>query len=119
MKRIKFLALPLLVLLAVSFTSCIARDTELGGTSALVGTWAWLGEPYYVFNSDGSGTMPPNISINWGTGNGILAICNTPFMCRGNCPAPMEWNYVLDGDELTLNSRLPLLSAATLTYTRQ
>ena len=83
---------------------------------ALVGTWYWMESPYYVFEADGSGTMVGQ-DINWLAENGVLAICITPDLCRGNCNAPAEWYYVLDRDQLDLTSRV--VPDTTFTYTRR
>lgn len=84
--------------------------------ATLVGTWYWIGVPYYVLNANGEGTMA-GMPIRWTSANGILAICVTPEMCGTECIAPAEWYYVLDGNELTLTSTL--FDFMTFTYTRR
>jgi len=82
---------------------------------ALVGTWYWLGSPYYVLEANGRGTMMGS-NIRWSTTDGVLYICNTPNMCGNNCPLPTAWNYTIEGNQLRLESRItPDLS---FTYTR-
>jgi hypothetical protein len=89
--------------------------------SGLIGIWNWMGSPYYLFEANGEGIMAFNTlleqSIRWTTDNGILSICTTPDVCGNTCFAPMEWYYVIDGNQLDLTSRSgPALS---FTYTRQ
>lgn len=85
-----------------------------GGTD-LVGTWNWMGVPFYTFNASGSGEMS-GLPINWTRANNILSICNTPDFCQGNCIAPAEWDYTISGRYLTITSRL--IPTMTYTYTR-
>jgi len=81
----------------------------------LIGVWAWMNNPYYIFEVGGTGMMGTT-PINWSASNGILSICNTPSLCQGDCIAPMEWYYILEANQLTLTSTLiPGLSYA---YTR-
>ena len=82
----------------------------------LVGTWIWSGIPYYVFEADGRGTMS-GMDIRWTTNRGILTVCTTPELCGNTCLAPQEWYYVVEGNRLTLTSRL--LQDMTFTYTRR
>jgi|GEM_PF-2289024 len=84
--------------------------------ASLVGTWLWLGSPYYVFETGGRGTMS-GMAILWSTSNGVLRICSTPDLCGSTCIAPAEWNYVLTGNQLTLTSRV--IDSLTFTYTRR
>ena len=84
--------------------------------SPLIGTWIWMGSPYYVFESGGRGTMG-GMDIRWSASNGVLSICNTPDFCGNTCIAPAEWNYVISGNQLTLTSRL--IPDLTFTYTRR
>ena len=72
---------------------------------ALVGTWYWLGSPFYIFNANGSGMMGTS-EINWTAANGVLGVCVTPDLCRGDCIAPSEWYYTIDGNRLVLVSRI-------------
>ena len=75
-------------------------------THALVGTtWNWEGMTFYVFSSNGHGTMGGQ-NIHWWTNNGILSICTTPESCGNTCILPSEWYYIIEGDQLTLTSRL-------------
>ncbi|MCL2572610.1 MAG: hypothetical protein FWE11_09425 [Defluviitaleaceae bacterium] len=69
----------------------------------MVGSWIWMGMPYYVLEPDGNGTMS-NMPIRWWTGNGVFSVCNTPDVCQGNCLIPQEWYYSLDGERLVLIS---------------
>jgi len=84
--------------------------------SALEGTWLWMHAPYYVFNANGHGTMVGN-DIRWAARNGVLSICNTPDECGNTCLAPMEWNYIISGDQLTLSSLL--VPGMEYTYVRR
>lgn len=84
--------------------------------TALVGTWLWMGTPYYVLEADGQGTMA-SLDINWTANDGVLAICNTPALCGGNCSLPAEWYYEIDGNELNLTSTI--IPDMSYTYTRQ
>ena len=79
--------------------------------TALVGTWLLMemegvplteGVPYFIFNYDGSGTMLER-EIFWSSSNGILSVCITHEWCGdGACAAPLPWEYVLDGYQLTI-----------------
>jgi len=90
-------------------------DIDLTG-HPLVGTWAWFGSDYYVLNADGRGSML-GTDIIWTAHNGILAICNTPGNCQGNCPAPMEWYYTIEGNQLNLAMRT--MPDVSYDYTRR
>jgi len=92
----------------VNNEACI---TQMGAT--LVGSWYWLGSPYYVFNDDGRGEMVGS-DIRWVAENGVLFICVTPDFCGDGCVLPTEWYYTVDGSELTLSGRTTGLS---FTYT--
>jgi len=81
-----------------------------------IGTWLWMDSPYYVFEAGGTGTMSGN-AIHWTVSDGVLLICSTPRFCGGSCTAPTRWNYVLDGDHLTLSGRI--LVPVTFNYVRQ
>jgi len=89
--------------------------SELASDS-LVGTWYWMGSPYYILYDNGEGTMSGS-AIRWAAADGILSICNTPAICSTTCLAPAEWHYIIEGDELTLTSTLVALM--TFTYTRR
>ena len=91
---------------------------QTSDTSSIVGTWLWMGTPYYVFNEDGTGTMAGE-DIFWTTRNGVLSVCTTPDLCddASSCILPSEWDYEIDGDELTLDSRQ--LENFSFTYTRR
>ena len=91
-------------------------NDETSDTASLVGTWLWLGTPYYVFYEDGTGTMAGS-DILWTTSNGVLSICSTPGVCGDTCLFPSEWDYEIDGSELTLDSRQ--LANVSFTYTRR
>jgi len=97
----------------VANSEYVMQEEVLGTT--LEGTWLWMGITYYVFESDGTGTMG-GLDINWSSRAGVLSICGTPALCMGNCFAPTEWYYSVEGDQLTLISRIS--SALTYTYTR-
>jgi len=84
--------------------------------NGLAGAWLWLGNAFYVFEADGSGLMTSQ-AINWEANNGVLGICITPERCTDGCTAPVEWYYVVDGDELALTSRL--MPDMSYTYTRR
>ena len=88
---------------------------------ALVGTWDWFGSPYYLFEANGEGKIAPGStleqSIRWTASNGVLAVCVSPQFCGDRCLAPMEWYYVITGDQLELTSRLD--PAISYTYTRR
>ena len=81
----------------------------------LVGTWIWMGSPYYVFESDGNGTMA-GAAIRWTAGDGVVSICTTPETCGTRCIAPMEWYYEFEGDQLTLTSTI--IAGMSYHYTR-
>jgi len=92
------------------------EEPDAQGAQTLEGTWLWMGSPYYVFEAGGRGTMSGS-DIRWTTSRGVLSICSTPDVCGGTCIAPMEWYYVLDGNDLTLTSTL--LDDVTFAYTRR
>lgn len=77
------------------------QQQEITHESDLIGTWNWMGTPYYVFNGDGTGIMADDI-INWWVSDGILSICWTPSVCGNNCPTPLRWQYTISGNSLTL-----------------
>ena len=82
--------------------------------ASLAGTWDWVIIPgvttqYYVLNANGTGTMgtpPDTIDIRWTARNGVFSVCVTPDFCGNDCIAPVEWDYALSGNNLTLTSRL-------------
>ena len=112
----KILAILLVVVISLSLAACggysFGRSQE---GSPLIGTWLCMGSTYYVFDADGRGTMAGS-GINWSARNGVLSICNTPILCRNRCPAPAQWRYTLDGDNLTLTSTV--VPGMTFDYTR-
>lgn len=93
----------------------VETPAEVANTT-LIGTWYWIGTPYYVLNENGEGTMA-GTPIGWTAANGILSICITPTICGTTCIAPAEWYYVLEGNELVLTSTI--ISGMTFTYTRR
>ena len=96
------------------FTHWHGEDNNF--STDLVGTWLFHGEPYYILEANGTGMMSV-VAINWIAHDGILAVCNTPRICRGNCRAPQRWEYEISGNELTLTN--PVISRIAFTYTRQ
>lgn len=78
--------------------------------SALIGSWDWndLGV-YYVFNADGTGTrgfeaLPDMMAeFDWTAENGILRITVTEGL--GLTGFAEEWNYVIVGNQLDIDSR--------------
>jgi len=80
----------------------------------LVGLWDYAGITYFVFESDGTGTMLEQ-SIGWQASSGILVICITPEQCQSICSAPVEWYYTIEGSNLTLNSLMIPDAVYTLT----
>ena len=89
-------------------TPAPAQSPAPAGQS-LVGTWALyefadLGMPFFIFRADGTATMY-DTELGWTAINGILGLCSTPELCRGNCSAPGEWYYTLEGNVLTLEGR--------------
>jgi len=85
----------------------------------LVGTWNWMGTPYYVFNADGSGEriiFNETNPITWTVNDGIIIICTTPDRCGASCRAPEEWIYEVDGDSMVLTSNQ--VPGMRFTYTR-
>ena len=121
-----FAALVVVAALAVGLAGCGSDDdngngngTATGGatTSALVGTWDWLGIPYYVFNADGTGTMFDS-PIRWTASNGVVSMCITPDTCGDTCADPnaWAWYYEISGNQLTITSTLT--EDLTFTYTR-
>lgn len=88
----------------------------------LEGTWYWMGMPYYLLEAGGSGVISPGTdfetNILWSASNGIFAFCSTPELCGtlARCIAPAEWYYEIEGDELTLTSRV--IPGMRYVYTR-
>ncbi|MCL2368064.1 MAG: hypothetical protein FWC72_03635 [Oscillospiraceae bacterium] len=79
-------------------------------TSSLVGSWDFDGlGVYYVFNADGTGLrgfelLPDMMAyIEWEAANGILQITVTEGF--GYTGFTEEWNYVIEGDVLSIDSR--------------
>ena len=79
-------------------------DDRTSDPALFLGTWLWLGDPYYVFEEDGTGLKGEH-EILWSVYNGILTMCTTPFTCGDNCRLPSEWDYIIEDDELILRSR--------------
>lgn len=79
---------------------------------SIIGTWNWMSSAWYTFNADGTGTQNPGgfmeQNFQWSTNNGILTITGMGF--------PQEWDYVIQGNQLTITSRL--LEGLSYTYTR-
>jgi len=75
-----------------------------------------MGMPYYVLESDGSGTMS-GMPIRWTSCGGVLTVCNTPDICGANCIAPADWYYTISGSQLTLV--ITLIAGMEFTYTRR
>lgn len=116
MRKIILFILTLAALLAFSACGMVGREMD-GGSPALVGSWDFPGfTPYYTFYEDGTGTMM-GAPIRWGARNGVLAVCNTPFMCRARCAAPALWDYTVSGNTLTLISQLT--DRLSFEYTRR
>jgi len=90
---------------------------------SLVGTWNWLGVPFYRFDNGGRGVVLPGdpleADIRWWTRSGVLGICITPDFCGNTCIAPVEWYYVFagNGNQLILTSRL--MPEVSYLYTRR
>ena len=93
-----------------------AQEPEPQAAGSLEGTWLWMGSPYYEFEAGGRGTMSGS-NIRWSTSRGVLSICSTPDICGNTCHAPMEWYYVLAGNELTLTSTI--IDDMVFEYTRR
>ena len=95
-------------------------DPEAPAAQTLVGTWNFLGLPFYVFEADGRGLMSSGtdleLDIRWTAHNGVLSICITPDICGITCIAPAEYYYTIEGNQLTLTSTL--IPELTFTYTR-
>jgi len=91
------------------------ESVQESAAQTLEGTWIWLSSPYYVFNADGTGLMLTQ-DINWWTDDGILSICSTVILCQGDCIAPMQWYYVIEGNQLTLTSTI--IEGMYFVYTR-
>jgi len=122
MKNVKIAGLLAVVLLvSLVFVGCfgcfgclegLLTDMQ-GGNPDLIGDWDWNGALYYEFEAGGFG-MRRGEDIRWSTYDGVLHICWTPDACGNTCIAPERWDYILDGDELTLTR-----SGSTTTYTRR
>jgi len=83
----------------------------------LVGTWFWMGLPYYIFDADGGGWMFIFGEIRWWTDNGVLSICIFPEYCGPECVEPWDWYYVLNGNNMILTN--PLDSTESYLYIRR
>ncbi|MCL2235383.1 MAG: copper amine oxidase N-terminal domain-containing protein [Defluviitaleaceae bacterium] len=92
------------------------QTPAIGGTEAntaegeaieqsFVGNWDWLDMPFYVFNADGTGTIP-GFDIIWSASGGILYICSTPDLCGNisDCILPDRWIYSFSGNQMVLES---------------
>ncbi|MCL2839277.1 MAG: hypothetical protein FWE05_00770 [Defluviitaleaceae bacterium] len=117
MKKV-LLLLAIAIFSTLILTSCGGSPIETAGaytaqSEALIGNWDWNGQPYYVLNANGTGTMAGS-AIRWAAGNGRLHVCVTPNMCGTLCPSPTVWNYELDGDNLNLSTRI-----LSFNYTRR
>ena len=101
----------------VEYEVCLYTECEYDYVLpvSLIGTWNWMGNPYYVFNEDNTGTMG-GVSMRWVSANGVLSICITPDSCGNICLAPSDWFYVISGNQLTLTSTA--LASVTFTYTK-
>lgn len=92
-----------------------AQQANLGSDVEILGTWIWMGQPYYIFEANGRGTMS-GMAIRWSIDGNVLSICNTPELCGNNCWAPQEWYFEVDGNTLNLTSTL--LSSMSFSYRR-
>ena len=97
--------------LALTFTFVPAASGQ-----SLVGAWDWMGQPYYVLEANGQGTMA-GMAIGWSASNGILSVCVTPEECLTSCPAPQDWYYELAGNQLNLTSTT--IPGFAFSYTRR
>ncbi|MCL2396568.1 MAG: copper amine oxidase N-terminal domain-containing protein [Defluviitaleaceae bacterium] len=104
------------VLVSSEATEQPPATTQAQPASTLVGTWYWMGTPYYVLQANNQGTMAGS-NIRWTAVNRVLSICVTPDLCGTNCIAPTEWDYTLDGNRLTLTSRT--IAGMSFEYTRR
>ena len=83
--------------------------------SGLVGTWLLMDMPFFVFESDGSGTMG-EIEIHWSSSDDVIYICIVPQLCGiTDCLAAVPFEYALDGNQLTVIME----GGIPFTYTRQ
>jgi len=57
----------------------------------------------YVFSADGQG-MELGQDIRWWVSDGVLYVCCTPDVCGDSCPAPVDWYYVFEGNQLILTN---------------
>jgi len=83
---------------------------------ALVGSWDWRGEQFYVFNPDGTGTRDGR-SISWRVSRGELHVCRSRCRrCAQNCTGRTRRYFTLDEASLTLtHTNVPEI---TFNYTR-
>ena len=97
----------------------VTLPATIDSDSGLVGSWDWLGlGVYYTFDADGTGargiTGLDRTYFDWTAEDGILRMTLTEGV--GIIGFTEEWNYTIEGDELTIDSRqLPGLSWS---YTR-
>ena len=102
---------------AAALTEEIPTEGEAAATAdSLVGTWMWMGSPYYVLEENGPGTMS-GTEIRWTTRGGVFSVCITPASCGSTCIAPAEWNYTLSGNRLNLTSTT--IPGMSFEYTRR
>ena len=81
--------------------TALAINADTTGDNAILGTWNWLGMPYYIFAANGIGVRSPNLmpqSFRWTTNNDILTITGVGV--------PEEWSYTITGNQLEIESRL-------------
>jgi len=83
----------------VSINDMPVPQIAANGDSTIVGAWSFMGLPYFLFYADGTGirgAMGVYNHFRWRTEGGVLYKSGIGFV--------EEWNYMLDGNRLTLNS---------------
>jgi len=110
MKKICMLLLIAAMLAVGAFvlTGCGSWETE---NSPIVGTWGWdqLGDWRYVFNPDGTGHRGEGFGADffeftWDANDSRLRI-NLIGDLPANAIRNEQWNFVIDGNRLTIDSR--------------
>lgn len=104
MKRFKYLAAAAITLLILALLTACGIATQDVSEHVLVGTWNWDDNALwqYTFNEDGTGVrgfLDERETFNWSIPNDGHVRMN---MGRGSSE---NWDYILDGDMLTLDSR--------------
>lgn len=106
--------LPILLLIVGLFVFAACGRDDAHADSPLVGSWSFMGTPWYTFNDDGTGTRPTHHdfvgtgadSFTWSTRNDQLTITLTagPVFNDAMYDNTESWTFTISGNTLTLSS---------------